>query len=82
MSKRSVLRVEAKKLYKEQTKGIPKRQRISFADFFKQYKGLKTKNDDSNEINTMNEDFDFTDLINVNEIDSDSDDSQDEEENV
>ena len=63
--KRDLLRNEAKKLYKEQIKGIPKRQRLPFAQFFKQYKMLKAK--ESAGINTSDQpedDFDFGELVN------------------
>lgn len=62
--KRDLLRNEAKKLYKEQTKGIPKKQRLPFAEFFKQYKILKVR--EGAEVNAENqeEDFDFGELVN------------------
>jgi len=50
MKNRSALRAEAKRLYKEQIKGIPKRQRLPFAEFFKQYKALKLNKTNQNEI--------------------------------
>lgn len=63
---RSILRTKAKKLYKEQIKSVPKNQRISFAEFFKRYKGMKSVS--TNEPEVTGEDFDFEDMINVNEI--------------
>jgi hypothetical protein len=75
MKKRTALRAEAKKLYKEQIKGIPKRQRLPFAKFFKQYKALKLNetNKDKTEESAITEDtdFDFDNIINVNEISDD-----------
>ena len=75
MKNRSALRAEAKRLYKEQIKGIPKRQRLPFAEFFKQYKALKLNKTNENEIDesivTEDTDFDFDNIINVNEISDD-----------
>jgi hypothetical protein len=71
---RNALRNEAKKLYKEQIKGVPKKQRVPFSVFFKKYK--KLKNEDSGEKpevvqNIEEEDFDIENIINVNEISDD-----------
>jgi hypothetical protein len=71
---RASLRAEAKKLYKEQTKGIPKKQRLPFAQFFKQYRAIKLgKVDDVTQadIDAEETDFDFDNIINVNEISDD-----------
>lgn len=71
---REILRREAKKVYKENTKNIPKRNRIPFSQFFKQYK--KTRNTGQTpevEVPETNpEDFDFENFVNVNQIDDDS----------
>lgn len=71
---RETLRNEAKKVYKEKTKSIPKRNRIPFSQFFKQFK--KTRNpEQTSEVEvpeTNQEDFDFEDIVNVNQIDDDS----------
>ena len=65
---REVLRQQAKKIYKEQTKSVPKRNRISFSEFFKKYRKNK-KDGQPTEVQEPNtEDIDFEDLINVNEI--------------
>jgi len=73
---REALRREAKKIYKEQTKNIPRRNRIPFSEFFKRYKKMKVAEQlqkqqpvDTQEPDT--EDFNFEDLINVNEISDD-----------
>lgn len=66
---RDALRREAKKLYKEQTKGVPKKQRIPFAQFFKQYKRLRSGKIEQDVV--PDEDFNFEDLVNVNEISDD-----------
>jgi hypothetical protein len=74
MNKRSAIRAEAKRLYKEQVKGVPKRQRLSFAEFFKKYRDMKTGkiNDvEMPENAEENEDFDFDNIINVNKISDD-----------
>lgn len=73
MNSRSILRAEAKKLYKEQIKGVPKKQRITFAVFFKNYKAVKS--DKINDVQQFDidakEDFNFDNIINVNEISDD-----------
>ena len=62
------LRKEAKKIYKEKVKGVPKKQRIPFPEFFKQFKALKSgKIDDINVQDNTTEDFDFEDMINIDE---------------
>lgn len=70
---REILRREAKKIYKEQTKNIPKRNRIPFSQFFKEFCKVKrqTVNPDVELPDLDNEDFDFEKLVNVNEIDDD-----------
>lgn len=77
---RDMLRAEAKRIYKEQTKNIPRRNRIPFSQFFKQFKKLKSKHkvDESAPPTVEEEDFNFEDLINMNDI---SDDDLVEEEN-
>lgn len=67
---REVLRRKAKKAYKENTKNIPKRKRIPFSQFFKQYKNIKNDNQSPNvEMpEPGSEDFDFENLINISEI--------------
>jgi len=71
---REALRRTAKKIYKEQTKNIPKKQRIPFAQFFKKYKDAQKGNKapDVDTPDSENEDFNFEDLVNINEIDDDS----------
>lgn len=67
MNKRDILRKEAKKIYKQQIKDVPKHQRMPFAQFFKNYmKSLKQKPAIESEGNE--EDFDFDDLINMNNL--------------
>lgn len=86
MKNRSKLRAEAKKIYKEQVKarGIPKRQRIPFSQFFKQYLELQKKQKQVQEPEApveTNEDFDFENMVNMNEIsDEDIEVSEGEEE--
>lgn len=62
---RVVLRAEAKKLYKEQTKGVPRKQRVPFATFFKNYKELKSGKIKEADLPATEEDFDFESMINV-----------------
>lgn len=77
---RSLLRAEAKKLYKEQVKGIPKRQRLPFSQFFKNYLKVKSGKVPENELPDVPEDFDFEDMVNVNMISDDDLESADDEE--
>lgn len=82
MSNRSMIRAEAKKLYKEQTKGVPKRQRIPFSEFYKNYIKLKSGKA-STELPTdllEDDDFNFDDMVNVNMISDDDLEAVDEEE--
>ena len=65
---REVLRQQAKKAYKEQTKSAPKRNRIPFSEFFKKYRKNKKDGQSIDIQKPDTEDFDFEDLINVNEI--------------
>lgn len=62
---RSVLRSQAKKIYKAQIKGVPKRQRITFAKFFAQYKDMQSAKNDNTE-HEHDEDFNFEDMVNIN----------------
>lgn len=75
---RAAFRKEAKKLYKEKNKGVPKKQRLPFSDFFKQYKDMKSGKIDESQLSgsedselNSEEDFDFENIINVNEINDD-----------
>jgi len=71
---REALRREAKKLYKEQTKNIPRRNRVPFSQFFKQFRKLRNQ-DQTPEVempDLENEDFNFEDLVNINEVDDDN----------
>ncbi len=68
---REVLRKEAKKLYKEQTKNVPKKQRVPFPQFFKHYRDLKMGKVSEElpvDIGTTQEDFDLENMVNINEI--------------
>jgi len=74
MKNRTAFRAEAKKVYKERIKGVPKKQRLPFAKFFKQYKDMKlgkTPDTEQVDMNTEETDFDFDNIINVNEISDD-----------
>jgi len=71
---KQILKNEIKKIYKENTKNIPKRNRIPFSEFFKQYRKLKAGqhgpvNDEMREheaLPSIPEDFDFNEMVNVN----------------
>lgn len=66
---RSVLRNKAKKIYKDRIKTIPRKNRMPFPQFFKEF---QKANQTANPIvETDEEDFNFDDLINTNEIDDD-----------
>lgn len=70
---REALRRAAKKVYKENVKDIPKRKRVPFSEFFKQYKTSKKTNEvpDVEMLEPESEDFDFENLVNVSEINDD-----------
>ena len=63
---RDLLRIEAKKAYKMQTKGIQKRNRMPFAQFYKEFK--KTKLAQKTIEPAVEEDFDVSEVANVSEI--------------
>lgn len=71
---KEILKREAKKIYKENTKKIPKRNRIPFSEFFKQYRKLKAGQHEhvhdekcGHEVApAAPEDFDFNEMVNVN----------------
>jgi len=64
---RDSLRAAAKKVYKEKTKGIPKKQRVPFAQFFKQFK--KSKQLEKKVKPKIEEDFNFNDMVDINDVD-------------
>lgn len=68
MNSRSMMRAEAKKIYKKQVKSVPKRQRMPFSDFWKQYKKMSATKDELDTGTTKEEDFNFEDMINANEV--------------
>lgn len=77
---RNILRQKAKKLYKEKSKGVEKKFRMPFAQFFKEF--MKSLHSHSEEImvpNADTEDFDFEDLVNVSEIDDNDVENSDKE---
>lgn len=69
---KSVLRNMAKRAYKEQTKSVPKKKRISFQQFYKQYVKLHSTVSTPSDNVVVEEDFDVNTLVNVNSVDSDS----------
>jgi len=74
---RDMLREEAKKVYKENAKKYPKRQRLPFAKFYKQYKAAaKAKQNQQDMVPEQPQrpaqDFDFNDMVSLNNI-SDAD---------
>jgi len=71
MKSRNLLRKEAKRIYKEQTKGVPKYKRIPFSEFFKQFKKSKSNSAINEQIKEVEEDFDFENFVNINNIDED-----------
>jgi hypothetical protein len=78
--KRDILRREAKAVYKEKTKNIPRSKRIPFSKFFKEYINSKKKQDTLIPQPQEIDDFNFDDFINVNEIsDEDLEDNNEED---
>ena len=71
MISREALRREAKKIYKEKTKGIPRRNRIPFSQFFKQFKKMKAAEKAADVEVPQEDDFNFEDLVNINQISDD-----------
>jgi hypothetical protein len=65
MGAKSILRAEAKKLYKENTKKIPKRNRIPFAQFFKKFVEMKRSVQKPAEVEAQ-DDFNFDDMVKLN----------------
>lgn len=64
---RDLFRQEAKKIYKKNIKNVPRARRITFAEFFKQYKKSKATNKET-VVPEITEDFDFGDMVSVNKI--------------
>ena len=65
---RASLRRKAKLVYKEKTKDVPKKQRITFAEFFKKFKTMKSDDIDNIDVHgDTEEDFNFEDMINTDE---------------
>lgn len=78
---REALRRRAKKIYKENVKNIPKRKRVPFSEFFKQFRSSPNLND-TPELElpeAESEDFDFENLVNVSEINDDDLEKTDKE---
>jgi hypothetical protein len=72
---RDVLRNKAKKVYKEQAKGVPSGQRIPFSKFYKQFIKMQRNSVGQDETavaaTPATEDFDFQDMVNVNDVSGD-----------
>jgi len=75
---RDLLRAEAKKLYKEQVKGVPKKSRMPFADFYKQFKRMKAgkiveeehDHSDHDHSHDVPEDFDVGQVASINKVEN------------
>lgn len=66
-----MLREEAKRVYKENAKKYPKKQRMPFSEFFKRYKKAikdNTINKQQQQTATAKDDFDFNDMVSLNNI--------------
>jgi len=75
MNSRDSIRIKAKKAYKDQIKGVPKRTRIPFSDFYKRYKEVLAAHATQSEPQSDKsapEDFDFESLVNLNEVSDDN----------
>jgi hypothetical protein len=72
---RDILRSQAKKIYKEQAKSVPKKQRLPFSKFYKQFVKMQRNPVEQEEVATAptpaTEDFDFQDMVNVNAVSDD-----------
>lgn len=68
---RTTLRNQAKKLYKEQAKSVPKRNRLPFMKFYEQFIKLHDNPTTTDETEVSGEDFDIGDIINVNTVTDD-----------
>ena len=66
MNNRSLLRKEAKVIYKNNIKGIKKSQRLPFKLFFKQF--VEAKKLESEAPAETIGDFDFDNMVNLNDI--------------
>ena len=63
---RDILRAEAKKIYKEQTKSVPKKSRMPFAQFYKDFKKMKlNKQKQDTTAIPVAEDFNLEEIVNV-----------------
>jgi hypothetical protein len=69
---RDALRNEAKRIYKQQTKNIAKKNRIPFSEFFKKYKQIKLNKNTTPPVAPPEDDFDLEEFINMNEINDES----------
>jgi hypothetical protein len=78
---KQVLKNQAKKIYEENARKVPKRNRITFSQFFKQYTAAQKK--EQNPVVTESqqpqealpdalEDFNFDEMVNVSKIDENS----------
>lgn len=66
---KQILKNEAKKIYKENTKNIPKKKRLPFSEFFKQYRKMKSQEAEQKQVvqpEAGAEDFNFDDMVNIN----------------
>ncbi|MFA5024231.1 MAG: hypothetical protein WC523_04705 [Patescibacteria group bacterium] len=61
---RNLVREEAKRVYKEQAKKVPKKQRMPFSQFFKRYAEAKRAQLSKDKEPDTVQDFDFGDLTN------------------
>jgi aminopeptidase C len=69
---KKLLREEAKRIYKKESKTVPKAQRITFSMFFKKFLELKKQQVAPPVVNEPAEDFDFDDMVEVNIVDIDA----------
>jgi hypothetical protein len=75
---RDLLRVEAKRLYKEQNKGVPKKSRMPFTEFYKQFKRMKAgkaieeEHDHSGHDHSHDapQDFDVSQVASINKVEN------------
>ena len=73
---RDILRSQAKKIYKEQSKNVPKRQRLPFSKFYKQFVKMQRNPVEPETAvpapTPATDDFNFEDMVNVNAVSDDT----------
>ena len=61
-------REEAKRIYKENAKKVPKSKRMPFSEFYKQFKSAKKAQQSQPVVETEQKDFNFDEMVNKNDL--------------